>query len=79
MPILVLRLRETDGTKARKCESSIEVSKMLGLVCLGHECGPLRKVMDALGLNSKWCVDRSWKIHPCPFMEKCNCDYPWRE
>ena len=46
MPILVLRLRETDGTKARKSESSIEVSKMLGLVCLGYECGPLRKVMD---------------------------------
>ena len=36
MPILVFRLSETDGTKARKSESSIEVSKMLGLVCLGY-------------------------------------------
>ena len=36
LPILLSRLRETSGNKARKSESSIEISKMLGLVCLGY-------------------------------------------
>ena len=36
VPILVSRLRETGGTKAKKSERSIEVSKMLEHMCLGY-------------------------------------------